>query len=178
MRDKTSHDCGVGKGSVAASSIFFDVELAHKRCFQGSKPTWMPRKWSCCTVGCTSQPFHSNGGASVHGKHAKSNYGHPCRAALVKLLCGILVGYSPNLQLAFLSCAPLPSFTMSGAQTHFDKAIQEIEHRNPANKPDVDFSVQRLDNGAIISTRERIIKDVRRPFPSHSYRSATWCVVH
>lgn len=53
---------------------------------------------------------------------------------------------------------------MSTAQTHFDKAIQEIEHRNPANRPAVDLSIQRLDNGTIISTRERIIKDVRISF--------------
>ncbi|KAG9308175.1 Metallo-dependent phosphatase-like protein [Chiua virens] len=52
---------------------------------------------------------------------------------------------------------------MTSVQSHFDKAIQEIEHRNPANRPIPDFSIQRLDNGAIISTRERIIKDVTQP---------------
>jgi hypothetical protein len=51
---------------------------------------------------------------------------------------------------------------MSSVQTHFNKAIQEIEHRNP-NRPAVDLSIQRLDNGAVISTRERIVKDVCHP---------------
>jgi serine/threonine-protein phosphatase 2B catalytic subunit len=51
---------------------------------------------------------------------------------------------------------------MSSVQTHFNKAIQEIEHRNP-NRPAVDLSIQRLDNGAVISTRERIVKDVPQP---------------
>lgn len=53
---------------------------------------------------------------------------------------------------------------MSISQAHFDKAIQEIEHRNPLNRPVVDLSIQHLDNGAIISTRERIMKDVRLSF--------------
>ncbi|KAG8220533.1 serine/threonine protein phosphatase 2B [Butyriboletus roseoflavus] len=52
---------------------------------------------------------------------------------------------------------------MSSVQTHFDKAIHEIEHRNALNRPAVDCSMQRLDDGAIINTRERIIKDVTQP---------------
>ncbi|KAF8131860.1 Metallo-dependent phosphatase-like protein [Boletus edulis] len=52
---------------------------------------------------------------------------------------------------------------MTSVQAHFDKAIQEIEHRNPPNRPTVDLSIQRLDNGAVICTRERIVKDVAQP---------------
>lgn len=51
--------------------------------------------------------------------------------------------------------------TMPNAQSHFDKAIHEIEHRNQVNRPAVDLSIQRLDNGAVICTRERIVKEVR-----------------
>lgn len=61
---------------------------------------------------------------------------------------------------------------MLTAQAHFDKAIQEVEHRNPANRPVVDLSIQCLDNGMTISTRERIIKDVRLSF------SVIWIIAH
>ena len=110
----------------------------------------------------------------VHGKHA---------GLIMDIVVGLPLSSAvwdsePRLIPASLSCAPLPSITMSTAQTHFDKAIQEIQHRNPANRPTVDFSIQHLDDGAIISTRERFIKDVRRPFLSLRHRSATCCVVH
>lgn len=44
-------------------------------------------------------------------------------------------------------------------QAHVEKAIEQIEHRRrPSN---VDFTQHVLEDGNIISTQERVIKDVR-----------------
>ncbi|KIJ63466.1 hypothetical protein HYDPIDRAFT_112878 [Hydnomerulius pinastri MD-312] len=50
---------------------------------------------------------------------------------------------------------------MLNAQAHVNKAIQEIEHRNPT--PAADFSRHQLENGITVSTRDRIAKDVLAP---------------
>ncbi|KIK81972.1 hypothetical protein PAXRUDRAFT_735013 [Paxillus rubicundulus Ve08.2h10] len=52
---------------------------------------------------------------------------------------------------------------MPSAQAHVDKAIQEIEHRNVAGRPSVDFSKHRLENGATVNTQERMVKEVLAP---------------
>jgi len=50
--------------------------------------------------------------------------------------------------------------------TQFERVMYEIEHR--AEVPQLDFTQQELDNGDTISTRERVIKEVR-PTISHCY---------
>ena len=44
-------------------------------------------------------------------------------------------------------------------QTQLERAIYEIQHR--AEVPQLDFTKHQLDNGYIISTRERVVKEVR-----------------
>lgn len=43
--------------------------------------------------------------------------------------------------------------------THLEKAIEQIQDRNPQR--DIDFTQHTLDDGSVISTQERVIKDVR-----------------
>jgi len=49
---------------------------------------------------------------------------------------------------------------MTIGQSQLERAIQEIQHR--ANVPQLDFTQHQLDNGYTISTRERVVKEVRR----------------
>lgn len=51
---------------------------------------------------------------------------------------------------------------MVASQGQMYRAIQEIQLRNN-NRPTIDYSKQRLDNGSTVSTRERIVKDVLAP---------------
>jgi serine/threonine-protein phosphatase 2B catalytic subunit len=51
-------------------------------------------------------------------------------------------------------------------QNQFERAIYEIQHR--AEVPQLDFTQHQLDNGYTISTRERVVKDVRLAV-SHCY---------
>jgi serine/threonine-protein phosphatase 2B catalytic subunit len=55
---------------------------------------------------------------------------------------------------------------MTIGQTQLERAIYEIQHR--ANVPQLDFSQHQLDNGYTISTRERVVKEVRRLAASYS----------
>jgi hypothetical protein len=48
---------------------------------------------------------------------------------------------------------------MTVGQTQLERAIYEIQHR--ANVPQLDFTQHQLDNGYTISTRERVVKEVR-----------------
>ena len=52
---------------------------------------------------------------------------------------------------------------MTVGQTQIERAIYEIQHR--AEVPQLDFTQHQLDNGYTISTRERVVKDVRLSFP-------------
>jgi serine/threonine-protein phosphatase 2B catalytic subunit len=54
-------------------------------------------------------------------------------------------------------------------QTQLERAIYEIQHR--AEVPQLDFTQHQLDNGYTISTRERVVKDVR-PAVAHCYTRA------
>jgi len=51
---------------------------------------------------------------------------------------------------------------MTVGQTQIERAIYEIQHR--AEVPQLDFTQHQLDNGYTISTRERVVKDVRVSF--------------
>jgi serine/threonine-protein phosphatase 2B catalytic subunit len=48
---------------------------------------------------------------------------------------------------------------MTLGQSQLERAIHEIQHR--ANVPQLDFTQHQLDNGYTISTRERVVKEVR-----------------
>lgn len=48
---------------------------------------------------------------------------------------------------------------MTLGQTQLERAIYEIQHR--AEVPELDFTQHQLDNGYTISTRERVVKEVR-----------------
>lgn len=48
---------------------------------------------------------------------------------------------------------------MTIGQSQLERAIHEIQHR--ANVPQLDFTQHQLDNGYTISTRERVVKEVR-----------------
>jgi hypothetical protein len=48
---------------------------------------------------------------------------------------------------------------MTIGQTQLERAIYEIQHRVEA--PQLDFTQHQLDNGYTISTRERVVKEVR-----------------
>lgn len=50
---------------------------------------------------------------------------------------------------------------MVASQGQMYRAIQEIQFRN--NRPSIDYSKQRLENGSVVSTQERIVKDVVAP---------------
>lgn len=45
--------------------------------------------------------------------------------------------------------------------THLEKAIEQIQDRN--TQRDIDFTQHTLDDGSVISTQERVIKDVQAP---------------
>jgi len=48
---------------------------------------------------------------------------------------------------------------MTVGQSQLERAIYEIQHRS--NVPQLDFTQHQLDNGYTISTRERVVKEVR-----------------
>lgn len=47
---------------------------------------------------------------------------------------------------------------MSSAQKHIEKAIGQIQHKQPV--PEIDFTQHQLDSGYTISTQERVVKEV------------------
>lgn len=59
--------------------------------------------------------------------------------------------------------------------THIERAIIQIQDKPPI--PEIDFTQHTLDDGNVISTQERVVKDVR-PYLTlangccHSYRHA------
>ena len=48
--------------------------------------------------------------------------------------------------------------SMSATQKHIEKAIGQIQHKEPL--PEIDFTQHQLDNGYTISTQERVVKEV------------------
>ncbi|KAI0826261.1 serine/threonine protein phosphatase 2B [Irpex lacteus] len=50
---------------------------------------------------------------------------------------------------------------MSSTQKQIEKAIGQIQHKEPL--PEIDFTQHQLDNGFTISTQERVVKDVQAP---------------
>jgi hypothetical protein len=62
---------------------------------------------------------------------------------------------------------------MTIGQTQLERAIYEIQHR--AEVPQLDFTQHQLDNGYTISTRERVVQEVRHfPFPCEGRCDASW----
>ena len=51
---------------------------------------------------------------------------------------------------------------MSATQKHIEKAIGQIQHKEPL--PEIDFTQHQLENGFTISTQERVVKEVCTPF--------------
>jgi serine/threonine-protein phosphatase 2B catalytic subunit len=49
------------------------------------------------------------------------------------------------------------------ARTQLERAIKQIQGRGPA--PDIDFTQHQLENGYIVSTQERVVKEVLSPAP-------------
>ena len=47
---------------------------------------------------------------------------------------------------------------MSATQKHIEKAIGQIQHKEPL--PEIDFTQHQLENGFTISTQERVVKEV------------------
>jgi serine/threonine-protein phosphatase 2B catalytic subunit len=47
---------------------------------------------------------------------------------------------------------------MSATQKHIEKAIGQIQHKDPL--PEIDFTQHQLENGFTISTQERVVKEV------------------
>lgn len=45
------------------------------------------------------------------------------------------------------------------SHAHMARAIEQISDKQPV--PEIDYTMHRLDDGTIISTQERVIKDVR-----------------
>ncbi|KIP11851.1 hypothetical protein PHLGIDRAFT_17843 [Phlebiopsis gigantea 11061_1 CR5-6] len=50
---------------------------------------------------------------------------------------------------------------MSVTQKQLEKAIGQIQHKDPL--PEIDFTQHQLDNGVMISTQERVVKEVQAP---------------
>ena len=50
---------------------------------------------------------------------------------------------------------------MSATQKHIEKAIGQIQHKEPL--PEIDFTQHQLENGFTISTQERVVKEVGSP---------------
>jgi serine/threonine-protein phosphatase 2B catalytic subunit len=44
--------------------------------------------------------------------------------------------------------------------THLERAIEQIQHSNTTPR-DVDYTQHTLDDGNVVSTQERVVKDVR-----------------
>lgn len=49
---------------------------------------------------------------------------------------------------------------MSSTQRQIEKAIGQLQHKDAV--PEIDFTQHQLDNGYMISTQERVVKDVSR----------------
>lgn len=49
---------------------------------------------------------------------------------------------------------------MSSTQKQIEKAIVQIQQKEPL--PEIDFTQHQLENGYMISTQERVVKDVSR----------------
>ena len=49
---------------------------------------------------------------------------------------------------------------MSATQRQIEKAVQQIQHKEPV--PEIDFTQHQLENGFTISTQERVVKEVRQ----------------
>jgi len=43
--------------------------------------------------------------------------------------------------------------------THIARAIEQISDKPPI--PEIDFTQHKLDDGSVVSTQERVVKDVR-----------------
>ncbi|KAG8925135.1 3',5'-cyclic-nucleotide phosphodiesterase (PDEase) (3':5'-CNP) [Tulasnella sp. 419] len=50
---------------------------------------------------------------------------------------------------------------MSSSKEHFAKAASQIQHRKA--KPSLDFTLHTLEDGVVVSTQERVVKDVQAP---------------
>jgi hypothetical protein len=62
---------------------------------------------------------------------------------------------------------------MSATQKHIEKAIGQIQHKEPL--PEIDFTQHQLENGFTISTQERVVKEVQ--MGSHSNQNL-WGLQH
>lgn len=51
------------------------------------------------------------------------------------------------------------AFAMSGTQSQIERAIGQIQSSTP--HPEIDFTQHQLENGFMISTQERVVKEVR-----------------
>ena len=58
---------------------------------------------------------------------------------------------------------------MSATQKHIEKAIGQIQHKDPL--PEIDFTQHTMEDGSSVSTQERVIKDVSGAFLAHSLPS-------
>lgn len=56
---------------------------------------------------------------------------------------------------------------MPNAKAQLERAIHQIQEKGPV--PEIDFTQHQLEDGNIISTQERVVKDVRWTF-SHFRR--------
>jgi serine/threonine-protein phosphatase 2B catalytic subunit len=56
---------------------------------------------------------------------------------------------------------------MTARQSHLERAIHQIKDKGPV--PEIDFTQHQLEDGNIVSTQERVIKDVniKRCFTSN-----------
>lgn len=47
---------------------------------------------------------------------------------------------------------------MASTQVHLERALHQIIDK--PQLPEIDFTVHQLDNGVVVSTQERVVKDV------------------
>ena len=57
-------------------------------------------------------------------------------------------------------CNLIRPTTMS--QAHLVKALDQIKNKDKVQIPDIDFTQHQLDDGSVVSTQERAVKDVSR----------------
>lgn len=48
------------------------------------------------------------------------------------------------------------------SQAHLVKALDQIKNKEKVQIPDIDFTQHQLDDGSVVSTQERAVKDVGR----------------
>ena len=65
---------------------------------------------------------------------------------------------------AHLHCSPPAA--MTSPSTHTANAIAAITNRSKVEIPEIDFTQHQLENGDMVSTTERVVKDVRAVPPS------------